>query len=110
MDVLTTISEQLPVKLSAMEILADRAMNPALGILDSYHLNGREITVEPPSEEMVDEWMAFIQTIAYADTLDDELYNIITEETEAYFNHQKAASAVAESIQSRIGIYLVEQQ
>ncbi len=109
-DKLTTVSDQLPVKLSALEVLADKAMHPMLGILDSYRLNGREVTVEPPSREMIDEWMTFLQSITYADTLDDELYNIITEEAAPFFAGQKSASDVARIIQSRIGVYLAEKQ
>lgn len=109
-DELGAVTDQLPIKLSALDALADKAMNPDFGILDSYRLNGREITVEAPTKEKVDGWMEYLKSITCADTLDNDIYNIITEETGYYFAGQKTAEMTAEIIQSRVGIYLAERQ
>ena len=93
-----------------LEILADKAMNPILGIWDSYHLNGREVTVAPPTEEKISGWMDYLKSITCADTVDEEIYNVIVEEAGAFFAGQKTVQDVAKTIQGRVWIYLAEQQ
>jgi hypothetical protein len=41
---------------------------------------------------------------------DDNITDIISEEAQAYFDGQKTAEAVAEIIQSRVAIYVSENQ
>ncbi len=40
--------------------------------------------------------------------IDEEIYNIISEEAQAFFNGQKSAEEVAEIIQSRVKVYVAE--
>ncbi|MBQ6876530.1 MAG: extracellular solute-binding protein [Lachnospiraceae bacterium] len=109
-DKLSHVSDQLPVNLNVLEILADKAMNPVFGIWDSYRLNGKEVTVAPPTEEKISTWMDYLKSITRADTVDDEVYNVIVEEAGAYFAGQKSVQDVAKTIQGRVWIYLAEQQ
>lgn len=109
-DKLSTVSGLFPVKISSLEVMAEKAMNPMWGMEDYYYLNGKEVAVAPPTQETVDRWIKYMRSIEYADTLDNEIYNIIIEETGALFAGQKSAEAVADIIQNRVGIYLAELQ
>lgn len=102
------MSDIFPVKLSALEKLAEETMHPMFN--DYYHVNGNEVEVFPPTQEMMDEWIAYLRSVNRADLLDNTLYNIVAEEAEAFFVGQKSVSDVAEIIQKRVQIYIGENQ
>lgn len=64
----------------------------------------------PITREDADQITALISSVEHTATFDDELINIITEETAAYFAGEKSLDETASVIQSRISIYINEQR
>ncbi len=77
---------------------------------DIFLVNGVEITIDPMTQEEVDQLVGMLKTFKNVVRYDDTLINIISEEAEPYFNGQKTASEVAQIIQNRVQIYLHEIQ
>lgn len=93
----------LPVKWTRMNAMAQKALTEIGGGKDSY-----DVELYPPTREMIDGWLDYICAATCADTLDNEIYNIIYEEAVAFFAGQKTAKEVADIIQSRVWIYIAE--
>ena len=75
---------------------------------DYYWVNDTQIVVSPLNQEDVDTVKKFVESLSLVYSPNEELYNIVTEEADAYFNGQKTAQEVAEIIQSRVSIYVNE--
>ncbi|MCD8325608.1 MAG: hypothetical protein LUC90_02660 [Lachnospiraceae bacterium] len=70
-----------------------------------------EVVVDPATEEEAAYWLDFIYSVDHkAGSAEDDIFNIIFEEAEAYFNGQKTVDEVCEIIQSRMSIYISESQ
>jgi len=68
-----------------------------------------EVEIQPATQEQVDEVKELIANITAVDgAVSDSIMNIISEEAAGYFSGQKTAQQVAETIQSRVWVYLSE--
>ena len=75
---------------------------------DTYYMNNMEIVIEPMTAEEVEEFKQQLYSFTQTYTADENLINIIKEESAAYFSGQKPAKDVADIIQSRVQIYVNE--
>jgi len=67
------------------------------------------VEIKPATQEQVDEVKDLIaNTTAVDGAVSNDIMNIINEEAAAYFSGQKTAEQVAETIQSRVWVYLSE--
>ena len=68
-----------------------------------------QVDVKPATQEQVDEVKDLIANITAVDgAISNDIMNIINEEAAGYFSGDKTAEAVAETIQSRVWVYLSE--
>lgn len=68
-----------------------------------------EVELKPATKEQVDAVKDLVANITAVDgAMSDDIMNIIKEEAAAYFSGNKTAEAVAETIQSRVWVYLSE--
>ena len=72
------------------------------------YIGDTEYTLEPLTQEQVDDFKAMIDGASVAGNYDSDIMDIINEEAEAYFSGDKSAEDVAALIQNRVGIYLGE--
>lgn len=75
-----------------------------------YWIGDQEITIPPMTAEEVQKVEDFILSIDQKVVYDENLINIIMEETASYFDGQKSAQEVADIIQSRTKIYINESR
>ena len=71
-------------------------------------VTGKHVTIKPLSEEEAKKLHDYILSINKLDCYDEEINNIVQEETGAFFGGQKTAEQVAEVIQNRVTTYLNE--
>ena len=77
---------------------------------ESYWLFDHEEKIEPLTTEEAAKLKDFIVNVEGLYTWDEELQNIIDEETQGFFEGQKSASEVSAIIQSRLQIYINEKK
>ena len=77
---------------------------------ETYWLVDHEETIEPLTKEEVAKLKEFVVNVEGIYTWDEELNNIVDEETQPYFEGQKSAQEVAAIIQSRLQIYINEKK
>ena len=111
------IEYEFPIRLSSLDKAEERAWERPYfedengnreEYDDTYMVNGAEIKMTPLTKEetgLVKEYLGKITNVA---SINEDIYNIIVEETESFFNGQKSAAEVAEIIQSRVKIYVNE--
>lgn len=76
----------------------------------SSYVGDKEIIIPPLTEEEKNSLIDYVKNIDYImSDLPIDIYNILKEETKAYFAGEKTAQAAAEMIQSRASILLSEQ-
>lgn len=116
-DYQNNIEYDFPVLKSAFQKQVEESMKP----LTYTDANGEEvtydntwgynditITIPVATQEVIDNLTALIDSADRIVNYDTELFNIISEESKAYFEGGKTAEAVAEVIQSRVNIYINE--
>ena len=77
---------------------------------DYYDLGGVEIPINPMTKEEVENFKKTLYSFNQVYNYDENLIQIIEEETAAFFNGQKSAKDVAAIIQSRVKIYVNENR
>lgn len=77
---------------------------------DTVYINGENVPLEPMSQEQLDRVVEFVMSVERSGYYNENVQNIITEETAAFFEGQKTAQEVAKIIQSRIQIYVDESR
>lgn len=120
-DYQQSIDTAFPVSKNAMEMLADKAMNPKINTyIDengqevsepqtmSVTLNDKEIKLPVPTQEDVDEIMKLLESLENKASVDSKITEIVNEESGAYFAGQKSAEETADIIQSRVKVYISE--
>ena len=75
---------------------------------ETYYIGDVEMILEPMSAEEVEAFKEQLYSFDRVYKIDEELLNIIKEESAAYFSGQKTANDVANVIQSRAQIYVNE--
>ncbi len=109
----------LPILQEALEADAEKMMEKDYWINEkgekeeydyTTYINGEEVIIEPASQEEVDKWLAFVNSVTtttdYA--MMEEIFPIIEEEVAAYFSGQKSTDEVVGIIQSRVSLYVNE--
>lgn len=109
----------IPALRSAFDKMLDDSMEPPYYLdengkkveyEDTHYIGGKEIKINPLTQEERDLLEAYIINAKPAVFYyNDEVTNIITEETEAYFAGDKTAEQTAEIIQNRVSILISEQ-
>jgi ABC-type glycerol-3-phosphate transport system substrate-binding protein len=99
-----------PILQTAFDNMLDEYMT------DKYEGNGYgyddfDYELVPATKEQMDQLREIIDMAKPSNqSTDDNITDIISEEAQAYFDGQKTAEAVAEIIQSRVAIYVSENQ
>ncbi len=75
-----------------------------------FDINGETVILEPLTQEQVDQVVEVILTADKLYYYNEDIQNIITEETAAFFEGQKSAEEVAQIIQSRAQIFVDENR
>jgi ABC-type glycerol-3-phosphate transport system substrate-binding protein len=78
--------------------------------LTTWYVDDQEIEVMAMTQEQADELMAVLDSTTRIARYDENISNIISEETEAYFAGQRSAQDTANMIQSRVKLYVNEQR
>ncbi len=108
---------QFPVINSAMKLQMDKAKEKPyymdgeekVEYENTYWMNNNEsITLEVNTDADNQKVLDFISSVKTPQRYDQELTNIINEETGSYFSGQKKAGEVAEIIQNRVSVYVNE--
>ena len=77
---------------------------------DTFYLNGESITLPTLTKEQVDEVISVVESANKCSYSNQNVINIINEEIAAFYSGQKSAQEVAKVIQSRVGVYVQENQ
>lgn len=114
------IGSGFPVKLSSIDKKAEEEMKPATWIDEEtgeeivedmyFWIGDEEITLEMPTEEEIQYIIGFLKNIDYRQTDVTDITAIIEEDAAAFFEGEKTAQQVAETIQSRVKIFISEQR
>lgn len=113
------MSYGLPVNLDAMDELMEEAQQKPYWIDENgekieydetYWINDQEIIIEPLTQERALEIKEYVLSVDTMYFYDSAIVDIILEEAAPYFANQKSAEQVADIIQSRVQIYVNENQ
>lgn len=77
---------------------------------DYYWINEEQIVLEPFTEKEVSDICNFIYSLNKRSYYNQNIINIVNEEAGSFFEGQKSAKEVAQIIQSRVQIYVDENQ
>jgi len=77
---------------------------------DYYWINDEQIVLEPFTEKEVNDICNFIYSLNKRSYYNQNIINIVNEEAGSFFEGQKSAREVAQIIQSRVQIYVDENQ
>ena len=114
-----SISYNWPISLKRLEAMGEEAMQKPyyedengnkIEYDNTAYINGVEIIIAPMTREEVDVVINFIKSLDQVMNYDQQLLNIINEESAAYFEGQKSVNEVADIIQSRVQIYINENR
>lgn len=117
-DYQNNLEWSLPVKRSAFKKMAEEAMKPLTYTDENgkeveqdnvIYRGDEEIKIPNMPQSYADEVEAYIDGIRVRNYYDDQIYNILTEESSMYFSGDQTAEKAAEMIQSRASLYLSEQ-
>lgn len=109
---------EFPVKLSALEKLAEKAKERPYwdndGKKEYYDdqvwVGNQAFTITPNTDEDNERMMNFIKSVTSVYEYDSELLKIIDEEDQAFFSGQKSVDEVADIIQNRASTYINESR
>ncbi|MGN1315386.1 MAG: ABC transporter substrate-binding protein [Lachnospiraceae bacterium] len=108
-----------PIRLSSLQKQAQKAMEKPYYTDNegnkveydmTYYVGSMEIKVDPLNKEETDRVMEFLQSINKISSYNDELFNIVSEESQSFLQGEKSAKEAAEIIQSRAKIYINENR
>jgi hypothetical protein len=77
---------------------------------ETNYINGEEVVMPPLTQAQVDKVVAFVESVDTSFSYNQDLINIINEETAPFFQGQKSAAEVADIIQSRAQIFVNENR
>ena len=75
---------------------------------NTMNINGEEIVISPLSQEQLDKVIEYIESVNNRYYYNESVANIVNEEMGAFYSGQKSAQDVANIIQSRVQIYVDE--
>lgn len=110
----------LPILKSAIEAKFEEAATPNKytdfdGVEHEYPKttystsNGDEIEIYAATKEEIDQIRKAFENVSNVPYVDDDLYELMSEELDSYFKGGKSAKEVAEILQSRVKIFLAER-
>lgn len=109
-----------PVKLSAIDKKAQKEMKPYTWVDEEtgeeiieplyFWIGDKEITLKMPTKEECQYVIDFLKSIDYRQKDVSDITAIIEEDAAAYFEGQKTADQVADTIQSRVKILVSEKR
>lgn len=108
-----------PIKYSQLSVLAENAQKRPFYLDENgekveydntFYLNGVDVTITPMTKEKTDQVISFIESVDQIMSYDNNITDIIQEETAPYFSGQKNVKEVSDIIQSRIQIYVNENR
>jgi ABC-type glycerol-3-phosphate transport system substrate-binding protein len=115
-----TVTDEFPIKLSSLNKKAEEERTPETWIDEetgeeivetpSYWLGEEEIELKMPTEEECQYVIEFLKNIDYRQKQIEEIKAIIEEDSAAFFEGEKSAQQVADTIQSRVKIYVSEKR
>ncbi|MCM1101680.1 MAG: extracellular solute-binding protein [Clostridium sp.] len=114
-----TLEWQLPITKKRFDELAEKATKKPTyedgdgNIVEEDYtnwINGESIVIDPLTEEQLNKLKNFIGSVTKRAYYNDDISNIISEETEAFFQGQKSAKDVASIIQRRAQVYVDEHR
>lgn len=109
----------LPVLKSAFEAKAMEATKKPYWIDENgekveynntYYINGESVVLEQFTKQEVDAICNFVYSLSKRNYYNQDIINIVEEEAAMFFNGQKSARDVAAVIQSRVQLYVDENQ
>ena len=114
------VTYEFPIKLSSLNKKAEEERTPETWIDEetgeeivetpSYWLGEEEIELKMPTEEECQYVIEFLKNIDYRQKQIEEIKAIIEEDSAAFFEGEKSAQQVADTIQSRVKIYVSEKR
>lgn len=114
-----SLEYDFPIRIDSLQKLEERAWEKPYFIDeegnkeeydDYFYINGVDVPAVPLTKEETGLVMDYIKSLDKMCAYNEDLNNIVTEETESYFAGQKSAKEVAEVIQSRAKIYVNENR
>lgn len=115
-----TVTDEFPIKLSSLNKKAEEERTPETWIDEetgeeivetpSYWIGEEEIELKMPTEEECQYVIEFLKNIDYRQKQIEEIKAIIEEDSAAFFEGEKSAQQVADTIQSRVKIYVSEKR
>lgn len=102
----SSLETGLPVRKDAFLESSRRALSEN----QTCYINNEAVTLEPLTEEQMDELVALICSISRRNYDNPEIIRIVTEESEAFFAGDKTAPEIAGVIQNRVRLYLDENR
>ncbi len=106
-------SYYFPVKISSLNKQAEAAMKNGSdipGLENAYYIGDSKIIIDGNTEEDNEKIMDFIKSVNTVKRYDSYVYDIVTEEAEAYFEGQRSAQEAADIIQNRVSNYIAENR
>lgn len=114
------VESGFPVKLSSLDKKAEKERQPITWTDEetgevheednTFWIGEQEIKLTPPTEEECQYVIDFLKAIDYRQKDVADITAIIEEDSAAYFDGQKTAQQVADTIQSRVKIYVNERR
>ena len=114
------VTDEFPIKLSSLNKKAEEERTPETWIDEetgeeivetpSYWIGEEEIELKMPTEEECQYVIEFLKNIDYRQKQIEEIKAIIEEDSAAFFEGEKSAQQVADTIQSRVKIYVSEKR
>jgi len=102
---------QMVERAMTVETYTDENGNEVQQPIGSWYVDdGIEVEIYPPTQEQVDKVLAVLDNVSSAVSFDQDIFNIIQEEVQYFFENQKTAQDVAGIIQSRVNTYVNEQR
>ena len=77
---------------------------------DTIDINGESIVVEPLNQAQIDQIVEMMTSTTKAVYFNNDIQNIISEDTAAFYEGQKSAEEVAKIIQSRAQLFVDEHR
>ena len=119
-DYQENIESGFPVSLDALQKKAEKDMEPdiwydpetgeAMSEGTSFWVGDEEILISAPTEEECQYVMEFLKNIDYRQKYLSDITAIIEEDAASYFAGEKTAKQVADTIQSRVKIFVNEKR
>lgn len=105
-----------PISKTAFAKRLEEAAKPAYDAegneisVSSWSVDGFEVDIYAATKEDIDLLYSLVEGADQTYSYDEQIFNILVEETESYFAGQKSVDEVASIIQSRIKIYINESK